>query len=1173
MKKKEADKKEPPKLKQDLIADDSNFESTKDSIGHEKIVEQLTALVKDAATPTNIALYGPWGSGKTTIGALLGNELKDDLKGISFVRFDAFKYVDLSLRRNFIKVIAKELYDHELIRRQTWNEIKKKLDTASRSTNKVKLSWWIFPLFFILYLWSYIYDKLSIFLPASLLHLIELAPKVTLPIAVLLPPLLTLTSLQVTKNVSSPKEEDEFEEIFESMIKKSFVERLIIFVDELDRCSANDMIKTLDSIRTFFDIKKCIIIIAVDKNVLETAIEKENQQATPVDEGNPYYSMGGAYLDKVFKYQISIPPFWKNQGIEYATSLVEDKNEGLWSEIKKEERKSILEILIPDYVVSPRRVKNLLNSFVLLYRLAEDKKVLADSENKIKIVARLACLQVEFPNFARDMLKNANLPKHVLMLNENPDSKIDDIDEEAAKIAQAYAENKRSTAKLVSKLSSGDANRVIDKLHGKRLISYLSNTRNIDCPSFDLLYLDSDFKDNFGLRGLVVDNLFYFAKNNEIANFSSEFQKLDDEDCIEASRQLISRISDEKSRNNDNAVNTIAAFMDKLPEYIDETSRVLFIKKVLILAAHDDSETLNRDNVREMWKICDKVDTWRSYILRSYIIERCVLLEGIGLADIDFLFDDVGFIFDISPDFALDIVVRMLYSPYRHRLIRKIFEMKRSHLIEILPLIIYKLSFNEDLASIRDVFRNIAAVGLGCGRDIIEAILLPLVQIELQKSKDAVDSLLFSGFTFDNPQVLAYVFNNIFSVSLHRQIVWLRHISPSSINETHLDILIKLYVSFMTDSEQISRSDFIDMERLIYSFIDAVNNENKDEIRTQIIDQIRLDEDIKSELTDTNVIRRYDKVLGERGIMDTSEQVDAFMKRVLGAIGNAMEGMMSAGELETLLKETLGEGEFDVVKSGISGVQIERLLRSLMRCEILDPSLRFVFISIVSEAISTDFLSGGEQVGLPPVDRLSGLLEHYGGLAIKPLLSWMKLHSSPVAAAKIFYTLFVEHLLDNSGFAASLYRGWNSQEMSAFWAECFKYVSFYAQDIGLIRAFALNQVSEDDKVALANWLMHAFDQYKDIRQREMIIKLWMSADINFDLDRVRDKIILPLLEQHLDAEGGSISSVLLGIAAVEKLLPKGFICNDSELQDHLGSVVDKTPELWMPVERIIQPVL
>lgn len=93
---------------EDLIDDRELVDVGDDRLAHEGIVGQLASLVWSVRTPSNIALYGPWGSGKSGIANLLQSRI-DRKNGIRFVRFDAFKYADVPLRRNFISAVAKGL--------------------------------------------------------------------------------------------------------------------------------------------------------------------------------------------------------------------------------------------------------------------------------------------------------------------------------------------------------------------------------------------------------------------------------------------------------------------------------------------------------------------------------------------------------------------------------------------------------------------------------------------------------------------------------------------------------------------------------------------------------------------------------------------------------------------------------------------------------------------------------------------------------------------------------------------------------------------------------------------------------------------------------------------------------------------------------------------------------
>src|SRR4051812_22729229 len=84
------------------LIDDRSVESlTEDRFGHADFVSELVELVTTVTPPANIALFGAWGSGKSGISNLLGEALQDR-KGVRYARFDAFKYAEAPLRRNFI---------------------------------------------------------------------------------------------------------------------------------------------------------------------------------------------------------------------------------------------------------------------------------------------------------------------------------------------------------------------------------------------------------------------------------------------------------------------------------------------------------------------------------------------------------------------------------------------------------------------------------------------------------------------------------------------------------------------------------------------------------------------------------------------------------------------------------------------------------------------------------------------------------------------------------------------------------------------------------------------------------------------------------------------------------------------------------------------------------------
>jgi hypothetical protein len=101
--------------REDLLADRAlDPADDKDLLNHEALVGQLVRLVEDVPHSVNIALFGPWGSGKSSVGRLLKakldeHEASEDPPIVRFVRYDAWRYAGISMQRSFITEAAAEL--------------------------------------------------------------------------------------------------------------------------------------------------------------------------------------------------------------------------------------------------------------------------------------------------------------------------------------------------------------------------------------------------------------------------------------------------------------------------------------------------------------------------------------------------------------------------------------------------------------------------------------------------------------------------------------------------------------------------------------------------------------------------------------------------------------------------------------------------------------------------------------------------------------------------------------------------------------------------------------------------------------------------------------------------------------------------------------------------------
>jgi hypothetical protein len=417
----------------------------------------------------------------------------DDERTVPCVRFDVFKFPDRSLRRSFIKRMRAELKgdytDEDLRFERTWTRF---------VPPKADLGYLIVSFVVVLLIVATIGLAIAAFAAALSVGSFETAFSsivntyvlATLVAASIMGALFTATArrLAVDYKQAAPSAEDEFERLFRDVLDDVAAQKVVVFVDELDRCPADTVVATLDALRTFFDSTKCIFVVAADQQVLEYALTERLRQATPADATNPYYSVGSAFLDKVFHYHISLPPLRTARLEGFAREQIE-RREGVWKEI--DDKRYLLSVLIPSHVTSPRRVKVLLNSFALSYRLLRRRGGITDLDARMPELAKLVCLRSEFPLFAADLHADPELPE--LILRAAADLELMGVEPDRALRARAYVDGVLPAAQILTSEddsgAGGESSRqAIVKQHLHQLIQYLRETETIAGPDRDLIH-------------------------------------------------------------------------------------------------------------------------------------------------------------------------------------------------------------------------------------------------------------------------------------------------------------------------------------------------------------------------------------------------------------------------------------------------------------------------------------------------------------------------------------------------------------------------------------------------------------------------------------------------------------------------------------------------------------
>jgi len=177
---------------------------------------------------------------------------------------------------------------------------------------------------------------------------------------------------------------NEFEHALKDWVNGALAadERMVIFIDDLDRCLPEVVLEVLEALKLYLDIPRLIFVVGLDRDVVEAVIRQhyKKQELDP--------RKAAQYLAKMFQVELDIPPS-QTQMEGYLSRQIEQLDtvtEGYWSTHLngwKSEYRKVIEGKIRDLAeYNPREIKRLLNSALLRASAAARHDALGGSEHQ-----------------------------------------------------------------------------------------------------------------------------------------------------------------------------------------------------------------------------------------------------------------------------------------------------------------------------------------------------------------------------------------------------------------------------------------------------------------------------------------------------------------------------------------------------------------------------------------------------------------------------------------------------------------------------------------------------------------------------------------------------------------------------------------------------------------------
>jgi len=101
------------KIIKDLPLFEYGYDKKEDSFNHKVYADSIIKIIKSNKAPLSIGLFGPWGSGKSSILNTIKKEIENE--NYIYIYFNAWKYGGDSFRRQFLLNTIDKLFCDERI--------------------------------------------------------------------------------------------------------------------------------------------------------------------------------------------------------------------------------------------------------------------------------------------------------------------------------------------------------------------------------------------------------------------------------------------------------------------------------------------------------------------------------------------------------------------------------------------------------------------------------------------------------------------------------------------------------------------------------------------------------------------------------------------------------------------------------------------------------------------------------------------------------------------------------------------------------------------------------------------------------------------------------------------------------------------------------------------------
>lgn len=215
----------------------SDKETDQDCLGFAANVEVLArCCTNDALSPLTLGIFGLWGSGKTSLMMMLKKRIEETNapERVLTLWFNAWRYEGRDEAQSaLIHAIVRRISDKRTLGNEAKDLLKQILDGAS---------------------------------------VMKLAKVITKSLITMTPDLDGFLNCFSDESKKLAETMEGFERDFKKLLIQVEVDTVVVFIDDLDRCSSDKVVETFETIKLFLNTPRCTFVIGADPKRIEEAV-------------------------------------------------------------------------------------------------------------------------------------------------------------------------------------------------------------------------------------------------------------------------------------------------------------------------------------------------------------------------------------------------------------------------------------------------------------------------------------------------------------------------------------------------------------------------------------------------------------------------------------------------------------------------------------------------------------------------------------------------------------------------------------------------------------------------------------------------------------------------------------------------------------------------------------